>query len=306
MKKSLTEYLEQAGISGEPEEVEKGNVSRTYKISGDTDYFLQVPGHEESLRRGLLALEMQQDTEVPVPELVHYDLEEPFLITEAVDGRNIRNTGEEKVYKKSGKILADLHDQNHSYNQYGLLSIQEDELACDGTESWRHGLDSIFNMYMRNAERILPMTEASKIDHYFMENRGTIPANTEAVIGHFDFHSDNLIHDNGEITGVLDWDMVRVVDPALEVIKTQRQFKREGKPHQAFREGYESKRKPDIDREIEEMYTLVSELSRISELQYLKESQNREPHQEEIDKTMNEINKITQEENSPKGGATVD
>lgn len=66
--------------------METGNVSRTYRIRGNSKYFLQVLGHEESLRRGLLAFEMEQDTQVPVPELVHYDIEEPFLVTEAIKG----------------------------------------------------------------------------------------------------------------------------------------------------------------------------------------------------------------------------
>lgn len=288
-KNEVDRYLDRAGIDGEVEEVETGNVASTYRIKGEDTYYLQVPGHAPSLRRGILGLEMQQDTEVPVPEIVDYDLEDPFLVTEEVPGRNLQDTENEEVYRRTGNILAELHNQDHGFQTYGLLDVQDGELKPSGIESWRHGLDSIFNDYMRNTQRLLPMTEASKLDHYFMENRDTVPNDRDLKLGHFDFHGDNIIHQHEEVTGVLDWDMIRVLDPAFEVIKTERQFMREGQPHQTFRQGYEDERELEIDEDTEELYSVVSEVSRLSELQYLREAHGEEPEQEQIDQTMEEI-----------------
>ncbi len=285
--------MEQAGIEGAVEEVETGNVSRTYRISGSSDYFLQLPGHEPSLRRGILGLKMQQDTDVPVPEILHYDLEEPFLVTGAVPGENIQGTESEQVYRQTGEIMASLHQQEHGYDRFGLLEVEGDDLVPSGIGSWRHGLDSLFNGYMGNAQKLLSLTDAGMLDHYFMRKREEVPDDREARLGHFDFHGDNVLQEGDEVTGVLDWDMIRVVDPALEVVKTERQFKRERKPYEAFRQGYEEERELEIDQELEEIYSMVSETSRLSELQYLKEAHGREPSQQDIDETMQEIDSIT-------------
>ena len=293
MKKSVEDYLAETGIEGEITEVETGNVSETYRIDSETVYYLQVPGHTESLKRGILGLQMQQETDIPVPEIVEYDLDEPFLLTQALPGQNLEETEEDVLYRQTGEILARLHDQDHGYNRYGLMSVEDRELSPSDLESWRHGLDSIFNMYMRNAGKVLPMTEAAALDRYYMENRDTVPEERPAELGHFDLHGDNILQEDGEVTGVLDWDMIRVIDPALEVIKTERQFRRDGKPYQEFRKGYENQREVDIDPETEEIYSFISELSRLSELQYLKESQGRKPTEDEINSTMSEIREIT-------------
>ncbi|MFB6116390.1 MAG: phosphotransferase family protein [Candidatus Nanosalina sp.] len=293
MNKNLEDYMAQAGIEGELTEIEAGNVSRTYRVGGDPAYFLQVPGHEESMRRGILALEMQQETEVPVPEIVYQDLVEPFLVTEELPGQNIQATSEEEVYRQVGGILADLHEQDHGYETYGLLKPERGKLVSDGVQSWRRGLDSIFNDYMGNVDRLLPMTEAAALDRHYMKNRDRVPEERPAKLGHFDFHGDNILQENLEVTGVLDWDMVRVIDPALEVVKTERQFKRDGKPYRAFRKGYEEERSLEISEEVEEIYSFVSEVSRLSELQYLEDAHGREPEDSEIDETMQEIKEIT-------------
>lgn len=292
MKKSVRGYLEETGIDQEFTEVETGNVSKTYRVNGEPGYFIQVPGHEESLRRGILALEIQQETDFPVPEIVHYDMDEPFLITRALPGTRLQESTDKDLYRQTGRLLAQLHEQDHGYETYGLLNPENGKLEAEGIQNWRRGLDSIFNMYMGNADKLIPMTEASRLDSYYMENRTNIPSERPAELGHFDFHGDNIFQEDGEITGVLDWDMVRVIDPALEAIKTQRQFKRDQRPHEAFIQAYENERNLGVDEDVQELYAMVSEVSRLSELQYLKQSQGREPRDHEIESAMQEINRI--------------
>ena len=229
------EYLGDAGLEGKIQEVDAGNVSQTYQVG--EDYFLQfTETAPENLKRGILGLESQQETDVPVPDIIYSDLEEPVLVTEALPGENIESTNNEQIYREAGEIMAEIHDQK--FDSYGLMTVFEGELMPSASADWRNSFSTLYHRFMGMGSDLIEQTKAAEIDRFFYTNMPHLVEDPEKSLAHFDFHEDNLLHQEGEITGVLDWDMTRVVDPALEVIKTQHQFQREGKPVEAFTQGY--------------------------------------------------------------------
>lgn len=283
------QYLDQAGLEGDLEEVQAGNVSETYKV-GD-QYYLQVSDiNPENLRRGMLELQSQQETDIPVPEIVYSDLEEPVLITEAVEGQSIGSTQDEEIYRQAGRIMADIHDNN--FENYGLMRVEGDQLRPSGSQNWQNSFSKLYHRFMHSGSQLLDQKKAADIDRFFYDKSTELVEDPEKSMAHFDFNQDNLLYSDGEITGVLDWDMLRVIDPALEVIRAQHQFEREGKPADAFVEGYKSKRGLEINPETEKLYRLTAELGRLSELEFLQRTQDIEPQERDLEQTVNNIDQI--------------
>ena len=283
------EYLGDAGLEGEIQEVDAGNVSQTYQVG--EDYFLQFTENApDNLRRGILGLESQQETDVPVPEIVYSDLEEPVLVTETVEGESLGTTSEEEVYRNAGQLMADIHEQK--FDSYGLMTVFEGELMPSGSEDWRNSFSTLYHRFMGSVSELLDQGKAAQIDRFYYDNIPDLVEDPEKSLAHFDFHGDNLLHQEGEITGVLDWDMTRVLDPALEVIKTQHQFQREGKPVEAFTQGYQNQRNLDMNPETEDLYRLTAELGRLSEIRYLQQTQDITPENYDLEETVENIDEI--------------
>lgn len=291
-KDFVSGYLEEAGLEGPVNEVERGNVVETYNIGEEPGYYLQIPGHEPSLKRGILGLQMQQDEDIPVPEIVDYSLEEPYLITETVPGETLEETSNEDIYRHAGSLIAKLHSQDHGYDSFGLMNVEDEELVPAGKQTWKEGLNSIFHTYMSGAQKMVNMGEAAKIDIHYDNKKEDIPANIEPALSHFDFTTDNIIQNNQEVTGVLDWDMIRTADPDLEVIMTENRLRRDGLPFEAFRQGYEQERKPELETETENLYNFISKISKLSELQYMRETHDEDPDWNEVEQIMGEINEL--------------
>jgi len=283
------EYLQELGLTGELQEVDAGNVSQTYRV-GEEHYLQFSESSPENLQRGILGLEKQQETDIPVPEIVYADLEEPALVTKALPGESISTTNNEKVYAQAGKIMADIHEQE--FDSYGLLKLENGELVPSGSANWERGFSELYHDFIRKGSNLLDDSKAAEIDWFIYERMPEIDEDPGRSLAHFDFHEDNLMHQNGEVTGVLDWDMMRVVDPALEVIRAEHQFNREGKPAKAFRKGYESKREIEINPETEQLYRLTAEIGRLSELEYLQRTQDIKPENMDLEATIENIEEI--------------
>lgn len=282
------EYLREAGIEGTLEEVETGNVSQTYRV-GD-DHYLQASNiNPENLRRGMLALESQQETDIPVPEVIYSDLDEPVLVTRAVPGESIGQKDEEEAYRDAGRVMAEIHDQN--FDSYGLMTVEDGEMVPSGGDNWANSLSTLYHRFISSGSELLEKSKAAEIDRFFYDNMPEVVEDPEKSMAHFDFHGDNLIHQEGEIHGVLDWDMVRVVDPALEVIRAQNQFRREDKPVEAFNEGYRSKRDIELNDPTERIYRVTAELGRLSELEFLERTQGSEPEEKDIQEAVDKIDR---------------
>ena len=280
------EYLREAGIEGSIEEVEAGNVSKTYRVG--EDHYLQTSNvNPENLMRGILGLEYHQDTEVPVPDVVYSDLDEPVLVTRAVHGETVDQTDREKVYRNAGKMMAEIHEQD--FDRYGLMDVRSGELEPSGGQNWKNSLSSLYHHFMGAGSTFLDQDKSAEIDRFFYDKMPEVVEDPEKSMAHFDFKGDNLIHQGDEIKAVLDWDMLRVVDPALEVIRAKHQLRREGKPAEAFKQGYRSKRDIEIDQPTESIYRVTAELGRLSELDFLRRSKGAEPEQEEVQQALEVI-----------------
>lgn len=186
--------------------------------------------------------------------------------------------------------MADIHEQE--FDSYGLLNVENGELEPSGSANWERGFSELYHDFIRKGSNLLDDCKAAEIDWFIYDRMPEIEEDPGRSLAHFDFHEDNLMHQNGEITGVLDWDMMRVVDPALEVIRAEHQFSREGKPAQAFRKGYESKREVDINPETEQLYRLTAEIGRLSELEYLQRTQDIKPENMDLEATIENIEEI--------------
>jgi len=291
MSSSAEDYQREADIPGNMEEVKAGRVCSTYRIENEEEYFLQFSEeHPEHLKIGVKALDMLEETDIPVPEKIYSRIADPFVITRSVSGEPLRETENESVYRKAGETLGKIHQQ--TFDHYGRFHVFGPELGLAGKKDWSKAFSNIYSQAMHNASELISAPKAQSIDQFYYENKENLPGSPEKSLLHFDYDTDNIMFQNGEITGVIDWDRIRVGDSAFELVKTSQLLKRQEKPVQPFVEGYNSVNEIEMSSEAEEIYKLVSEVGRLSELHFMQENHGIDPSENDLEHTVTEIDRI--------------
>lgn len=201
--------------------IESGNIQETYAFRlEDEDYILQFSdSDQESLVNGISCLELLQNSEVPSPELVCYDLDEPYVITKRFNGRSSREVlldqdkqGKKVLARRLGAELKRVHD-TFEPNFYGDLGDLDDHNYED--VSW----NEYFMEKMEDiAEDIIEFYPEHKNELEDVIRRGqeTVPENPDAALIHNDYIPANILV-NGDELRIIDWDMAHSGDALFDV-----------------------------------------------------------------------------------------
>jgi aminoglycoside phosphotransferase (APT) family kinase protein len=172
--------------------------------------------HRDDLRKEFRALQTLHPTSIPVPKV--FDVGEDmlgfcFMTMEKVQGRTmveaLEGMGEAEqaeqaeMWKRLIELLADMHKLDWESAGFGFLDPPVDEY------SYANGWLSIFKEYSKQVQLydIMPVLD------WLEENK---PPSDRYVLLHGDYHPDNVIVRDGEITAVVDWDGIHIGDAAYD------------------------------------------------------------------------------------------
>jgi len=220
------------------EEIEEGLKQETYRLEiGDEKYILQLSDKLEEgdndLERNIKAYQLLEDTEIPVPDLVTKELhrykddsqEWKYYISECLPGKSLESQMTPELTRESGKILAKLHNFQ-SYDKAGWLLPEENGFSVvpfeEGSfkeyvlQNWRESIETFED------EGWDELTEKSR---NFLETYGEqLPEDIEPVFCQDDFSTQNIMVEDGKITGIIDFDMAHAGHNQRDLVKAANGF----------------------------------------------------------------------------------
>lgn len=218
----------------EAEELTEGYCNAAYKLrlaDGRAAIIKIAPSSEDNLlqyEKGMMQSEVaamrlaQTNTEIPVAQVyVANDqctlCDSPFFIMECLSGESLAKIKShldsivlQKLYFDLGRILKSLH-QIHG-KHYGLLS----GLFC--TSDWFSSFFQMMEALLQNAQtqKISLGREPACILAYLQTRKAIfMEVNTPCLI-HWDTWDGNLLIQNNDIVGIIDWERALWGDPLME------------------------------------------------------------------------------------------
>nr|AGF93375.1 aminoglycoside phosphotransferase [uncultured organism] len=168
---------------------------------------------------------VQKNTSIPIPDIYVYDnnreiIDRDFLLMEYIPGKpmsdlKISTKVKQKIMKSTGKYLRELH-QNCKYDKFGY----PENIGMELTASWVKAFETMWFKLIDDLKRcnIYNKRQAQKAKKTFSLYRDLFDKNLEtAPLLHMDIWSQNIMIDQqGNITGIVDWDRGVWGDPEIE------------------------------------------------------------------------------------------
>lgn len=218
------------------EELEKG-LNTIYLLSSDSDeYILKVRTNPKNkipwFRAEPRIYEMiSKETDIPSPGIVYRDLsresyQDMFYVMEALDGENPQHIrGElgqeelEEILHQYGRVLGKTH-QVQITDQYGIIGYEDGVFGPpDFAEQWNWALEGSMSAWKEITEDEWEEPPEIRFDSEKVKER--LPEMPKSVLLHSDNRLDNLLVENGEITGFLDWSHPWSGHKVYDLIKTE-------------------------------------------------------------------------------------
>lgn len=207
---------------GDVEGVEKidEGLNSIFLLKASERYILKVhtnPRNDiEWFRAEPLIYSRLEDVEIPSPEIVYKDLSEEgqdfaFFIMEEMPGVNPAGFKQEISFQvlesfvqRFGYFLGLIHE-NVKMDCYGMLGGFDGEICgIDAPEKWTWAIMGA----LEELERLIDEGWEEELELDFPsdeEIKDILPESPESVLLHLDNRLDNLLVDDNEITGFLDW-----------------------------------------------------------------------------------------------------
>lgn len=184
------------------------------------DKILTIPKHERvknySVR--VKATQFLHSNGIPVSEILDYSPENngvpEYLLAKKVDGEHIdllKSTllERERVHRSAGEILSAIHN---------LLSLGYGRLKPDligENSSWVDFTDKFFTESIRCVKKSPELYSrfGGTLEEEYQEGRNNLINLSLPSFLHADFHLGNLLFKNGQVSAVLDLDIVSSGDP---------------------------------------------------------------------------------------------
>lgn len=197
--------------------IEEGLLHETYELECEGgEYVLQFSSgvdedRVDSLRRGLNWYVTLQDSEIPVPGVV---TEEPrefdgreYVLVERLPGKTgERDVSPERV-RNAGRYLARIHDAR-SFEKAGWIrfdgrepSVREFPEGGPGQRIRRTVEESASALQDGGLE-----AAGRAVGRLFGQSGGDLPEDFQPVLCHDDYSPDNVLFQDDEVTGILDFD----------------------------------------------------------------------------------------------------
>jgi aminoglycoside phosphotransferase (APT) family kinase protein len=204
------------------------------------------------------AYERLKGSEVPVPQVIKVDVTRkivPFtyLITSKINGETVIDswttlnpTQQQQIAFSAGKYLALIHQ--HTYPKFGNLR----DLPDGGFEHWHDYVWDFFRRYARQALALKAINTKleARIHAVLLHHKPTLDTMTTGALVHSDYHFENMLQSNGEITGIIDFEWAYSGDPSQDFIVDEKWEEMCAGSREHVLKGYASLRKLDDHHEL--------------------------------------------------------
>ncbi len=231
-------------------------------------------------RKGSYIFNKQKPPKVPIGNLIYYDETKQnipyiFTIIDYIHGKpmnqiikqyleenhSLTTTKFLNLFSNLGEILAKLHEIKFDSFYEKIIDI-----GSKRKKTWFEIINAELEYEIQEAKKS-KLENIKEIDDYFMDNMALIEEETEAVVVHNDYQSQNIIVKDEagiiRINGLIDFDDWRIGVRALDFVKFNLQTLKplgEIKLKEAFFDSYARYWNHTIDKKFEkkiEIYTLL-------------------------------------------------
>lgn len=236
------------------DEIVGGVMNKTFKlVYSNKNYILQVNEKTEAheMENCLNCFKYFQDTEVPVPDTITDRVKEYdsglYIIVEDLKAETLNEDITPENTRISGRYLAYIHG-SQSFDKAGwwewkegepqVRGFPDDSLKCRIEDNLEGNLD-----YFRE-EGIEWLAEAT--ERFLEDYIEKVPDDFEPVFVHHDYNPGNILVEDGEITGILDFDYAHSSHGQRDLVKAANNFWIRGKvDRKHIYEGYSEVRELD-------------------------------------------------------------
>ena len=274
LEKCVRRHLPQADEQIALQPIATGHFNSSFFVSlGNRQLVLRIAPSSES---GLLFYErrmMHQEpalhrlllerTSVPVPQVIAFDpthqiISRDFILLERLRGRPLSETSRvnvNQVFRQIGESLAQVHAITAS--QYGYLGehhpmVPQETWADAFRVMWSLLLEDIRSTGHYNSDEVTHMR--ALLDRHLSLFSRPVPAS----LLHMDVWSQNILVDNGKLSGLIDWDRALWGDPEIEFAVLDYC----GISHPAFWEGYGREREQSAAARTRHIFYLLYEVQK--------------------------------------------
>lgn len=257
MKLSEVNELAEREFGEEPgsvEEIVGGVMNKTLRLKyGEESYILQLNESTEAheMENNLNCFKYFQDSKVPVPQIVTEEVREydssHYIIVEDLNTGSLNEDIRPEKTRDSGRYLAYIHS-SQSFDKAGWWEWEDGKPKVIGFPD-----DSLKGRIEDNLEDNLEYFREEDIDwlaevsERFLDNYlELVPDDFKAVFVHHDYNPGNILVEDGEIVGVLDFDYAHSSHDQRDLVKAANNFWIRGKvDREHIYEGYGEVRELD-------------------------------------------------------------
>jgi aminoglycoside phosphotransferase (APT) family kinase protein len=193
-------------ITNAPESVPQELVLRLFRHAGESTRVV----YESTIQNAAHAAG-HPVPHVPIDSTGHSLLERPFFVMERLQGPVLgAYLDDQAVLVKIPRLMAELQVGLHQIDSTGLRS----QLTGAGVDLGRLMPISLLNRISAMAEKSGD-ADLAAINSWLVDHWPEQPANP--AICHGDFHPNNILFADGEVTGLIDWGNVMFTHPEFDV-----------------------------------------------------------------------------------------
>ncbi|MET3683238.1 aminoglycoside phosphotransferase (APT) family kinase protein [Alkalibacillus flavidus] len=219
------------------DEVEDSRSSTVYKCTLSTGYnvYLKIPFTKLKFQRELEAYDILNGN-VSIPEMKDYwsgDAECPgaFVLSE-LKGRPLTSNATPKIAYQVGVLQARMHSLRPPAHQK-LVGMKNQ------FPNWSHFVEQQFYSFAEDVREILDEYLYKQAVEKFESVKHDLPPPDGPSFIHMDFRPANIIVDEDDVTGVIDFESARFGSTEIDFTKLYRDFlSYDERLYSAFQEGY--------------------------------------------------------------------
>lgn len=180
---------------------------------------------DQKFKREVESYRLLRETDIPAPEVLAYSLTKEaapwhYIVLSKLPGRtvstdwpNLSESEQAMVSHNAGKLLALSHN-SITLNHFGDHLPESDNSFL----TWMEYLQWYIQYHWALCSELGIYNEAilDRLYRLLEDNRELIESVTQSTLIHGDYQQSNLLHTNGEITGVFDYEWSLVGDPEMD------------------------------------------------------------------------------------------
>jgi len=210
------------------------NISFDIRTSEGEDYILRIAPADDYPKlyyeKDMMQAEpeihklVREKTGVPAPEIYYYDptltvIEREYILMEKMPGAPLTELPDMPIKEYSqilfqlGRITRELHSIKGDL--FGYIRAKS---VMPPQESWRKAFVIMLDKILEDCIKAECFTEdeVNILRKVFLDNEKYLDKDTPSAFLHLDIWQQNILAENGKITGLLDFDRAAWGDPELE------------------------------------------------------------------------------------------